>query len=70
MDKEYQEIKLPNGDIFRFRPISEYGFHPCETIENVYPTAFMTPEEITQRNQRRRDFEEFLNPNSINKTNY
>ena len=57
MNKRY-EVKLPNGDIFRFSPISEYGVHTCEPIENVYP--FMTPEKIEQRNQQRREFVEFL----------
>ncbi|HTY44033.1 MAG TPA: hypothetical protein VMC80_02225 [Patescibacteria group bacterium] len=55
-----REIVMPNGDHFRFRPISEYELSTCEPIENVYPTSFMTPEEIEQRNQRREEFKKYL----------
>ncbi len=45
-------VKLPNGDTL--------GFLPCEPMENVYPTAFMTPEEIEQGRQRHREFARYL----------
>lgn len=34
---------------------------PAEDIINVYPTAFMTPDEIKQRYRERREFEKFYN---------